>query len=76
MKWQPIETAPKNAAGEFFGPTILIYYVTDGLTWPAYWGPDRGSSEGAWHAADDDGEHIPFHTPDVTHWMPMLPSPE
>ena len=68
--WKPIDTAPKNEAGEFLGPTILIYYAADGLPWPAYWGPMDGAiAEGAWKGLDDDGRD--FHTPDVTHWMPL-----
>jgi hypothetical protein len=77
IEWQPIETAPKNEAGEFLGPTILIYYAADGLTWPAYWGPEKGSLvDGAWHVADDYGDDRPFNTPDVTHWAPMPNPPE
>lgn len=72
--WQPIETAPKNEAGEMMGPTILIFYDADGLPWPAYWGPCPGAhSEGAWIPCDDYQDR-PFNTPDVTHWMP-LPEP-
>ena len=74
MQWQPIETAPKNEAGEMLGPTILIYYDADGLPWPAYWGPCPGApAEGAWIPCDDSQDR-PFHTPDVNHWMP-LPTP-
>lgn len=72
IKWQPIETAPKNPAGEFLGPTILIFYKADGLPWPAYWGPmSNALAEGAWLSTDDTGE---FRTEDVTHWAP-LPEP-
>ncbi len=38
MEWQPIETAPKNEAGEMLGPTILIYYQADELPSPALGG--------------------------------------
>lgn len=69
--WQPIETAPKNDAGEMLGPTILIWYEADSLPWPAYWGPNMDAiAEGAWMI--DGG--APFDTALVTHWMP-LPEP-
>jgi len=74
MQWQPIETAPKNEAGEMLGPTILIHYEADGLPWPAYWGPcPDAHAEGAWLSCSDTDDR-PFNTPDVTHWMP-LPTP-
>ena len=77
MEWQPIETAPKNPAGEMLGPTILIYYDADGLPWPAYWGPCIGAlSEGSWILADPDASPSAFRTEDVTHWMPLPPAPE
>ena len=69
--WQPIETAPKNEAGEMMGPTILIYYDADELCWPAYWGPNpQAHAEGAWLSYDDGV----FDERCVTHWMPM-PAP-
>lgn len=72
--WKPISTAPKNEAGEFLGPTILIYYQADGLPWPAYWGPSSDSRiDGVWMCADDDAGE--FRTEDVTHWMPLPPAP-
>lgn len=68
--WRTIDSAPKNEAGEFLGPTILIYYAADGLPWPAYWGPSKDSRiDGAWMCCDDDADE--FHTPSVTHWMPL-----
>lgn len=71
--WQPIATAPKNPAGEMFGPTILIYYDVDGLSWPAYWGPcPDAPAEGIWLPCEDGR---PFDTPFVTHWMPLPPAP-
>ena len=74
-EWQPIETAPKNVAGEMLGPTILIYYEADGLPWPAYWGPCPGANaEGAWLSYNDMDDR-PFNTPDVTHWMPLPLAP-
>lgn len=74
--WQPISTAPKNEAGEFLGPTILIYCTADELPWPAYWGPCSGAhAEGAWHSADPSVEPSEFRTEDVTHWMPLPPAP-
>lgn len=68
--WQPIETAPKNEAGEMLGPTILIWYAEDKLPWPAYWGPCPGATaEGAWLSLDDDDRS--FEIECVTHWMPL-----
>lgn len=72
--WQPIETAPKNEAGEFLGPDILIYYTVNGLPWPAYWGPSADSRvDGAWISHDDDCRE--FSTEHVTHWMPLPAAP-
>ena len=66
-EWQPIDTAPKNDAGEMLGPTILIWYEADSLPWPAYWGPNMDAiAEGAWMI--DGG--APFDTALVTHWQP------
>lgn len=78
MNWQPISTAPKNKAGEFYGPTILILLVNDGLPWPAYWGPavkTDGGNAGAWFICDDkdDNEVAPQY---VSHWMPLPPRPD
>ncbi len=77
MNWNIIDTAPKNEAGEFIGPTILIFNQADLLPWPAYWGPSEGCLvEGAWIIADDAASVRLFNTPDVTHWMPLPTPPE
>ncbi len=73
-QWQPIETAPKNPAGEICGPTILVYNKHDGLTWPAFWGPHPNSpTEGVWLC----GSYEEFFADDaITHWMPLPPDPD
>ena len=73
-EWQPIETAPKNKAGEMVGPAILIYSTFDGFTWPTFWGAlPESETEGGWLCCDGDG-HFPEEC--VTHWMPLPPDPD
>jgi len=72
--WQPINTAPKNEAGQMFGPTILIYYRVDDLPWPSYWGPNLSApAEGCWLSCD---ENPPFDEDYVTHWQPLPSAPD
>ena len=78
MNWQPIETAPKNKAGEFWGPTILVWCDADNLPWPAYWAQAQktgDSDQGTWFLADGVGD-CEFRRSDITHWMPLPPKPE
>lgn len=74
MNWQPIETAPKNPEGKFYGPVILVFYTADGYPWPAYWGPGGPDNEGCWHVTD--GDPTEMESKCVTHWMPLPPPPE
>jgi hypothetical protein len=74
MKWQPIETAPKNPAGEFHGPIILIFYAADNLTWPAYWAEGK-NGDGTWFIAYDGSDNVECALSDVTHWMPLPEKP-
>ena len=77
MEWQPIETAPKNPEGKFWGPTILIFCTADNLPWPAYWGQackTNDATEGAWFIADD-GDNSELHLNDASHWMPLPARP-
>ena len=69
MEWQPIETAPKNDAGECYGPAILIWNDAAQLPFACFW----GASEGNW--IDAEGTNmVPHRINDITHWMP-LPEP-
>ena len=74
MKWQPIETAPKD------GTSILVYPPT----WKtkraaiAKWNPNRYAKnpKGYWER-DDDMQRVTISrgaTP--THWMPLPEPPE
>jgi hypothetical protein len=78
MNWQPIETAPKNPEGKFWGPTILVFCSADNFPWPAYWGQCNktgDATEGTWFCADGVGDDE-FDSRDVTHWMPLPNPPE
>lgn len=74
MKWLDIATAPKNPAGEFHGPTILIFNKADNLCWPAYWAQGKGG-DGTWFIANDDADNAECDVSDVTHWMPLPEKP-
>jgi hypothetical protein len=75
-EWQPIETAPKNPTGEFWGPTILVFCDADELPWPAYWGAGS-SGDGCWIIADNSGEpSSEIARENATHWMPITRPPE
>ena len=60
MKWQPIETAPKD------GTVVLAFTASEGrrAMWPAYYKEDSGD----WTQVSG-----PFIQP--THWMPMPEPP-
>jgi hypothetical protein len=76
-EWQPIETAPKNPEGKFYGPRILVYCTADGLPWPAYWGQaykTDDATNGTWYCCDDASDNNEFGVKDISHWMP-LPTP-
>lgn len=74
--WQPIETAPKNPAGTFVGPVVLVWCTADNLPWPAYWGPGGNDNAGCWTVADGGGDSSEMDEGDVTHWMPLPDPPE
>jgi hypothetical protein len=78
MNWKPIETAPKNPEGKFWGPIILVFCSADNFPWPAYWGQCNktgDATEGTWFCADGVGDDE-FDSRDVTHWMPLPNPPE
>lgn len=72
-EWQPIETAPKNPAGEFVGPVILVFCNADGYPWPAHWAEGR-QGDGVWMVVDDGRPCGEIWPQNATHWMP-LPEP-
>ncbi len=77
--WYPIESAPKNPAGKFYGPTILVFLTADGLPWPAYWGQackTDDATNGTWFMADDSSNNPEMGVEDVTHWMPLPEPPQ
>lgn len=75
MKWQPIETAPKD------GTEIIGVYVPTGpydadysiIEWDGkYW---VGKCDGYRAIEAQSDFRTEFHTPFVTHWMPLPPPP-
>ena len=85
MKWQPIETAPKN------GRTILLGYYNRAGSWRTVRGqwmseeyinenwdnPDDADAIFGWYETSEEAEDAPSAwkiTP--THWMPTPPPPE
>ena len=77
MEWQPIETAPRNPEGKFYGPVILVWNSADNMPWPASWQQaikTDDATEGAWFVCDDASADPEIASKYVTHWMP-LPAP-
>lgn len=75
MKWQPIETVPKD------GTCILVFFKQHGpLT--VYWADTDGNSDSEYACwVVDDFKHGPYRVrgymeEDCTHWMPLPPKPE
>ena len=62
MKWEPIETAPKD------GVSILTYPHYRVTSWDSYLG---GFSK--WSCREDAAILL---RPPATHWMPLPPPPE
>lgn len=72
-QWRPIETAPKNPAGELWGPLFLAYQ--EGCAAEVFccmWGlrPGKGDVDLCWTAVSDSD----CLEADPTHWRP-LPAP-
>lgn len=72
MKWQPIETAPRD------GTEILGIYLCSGFADYSIvrWinGDWRGFCDGEHSVRSQSGSETNYHEPFLTHWMP-LPSP-
>ena len=71
--WQPMDTAPKNAYGEFYGPMIMVWCSADDRPWPAQYclGTD---GEPCWCIPNDHAakpEHNEISERDVIAWMPI-----
>jgi len=70
--WLPIETAPRNPEGKFFGPVILVWCIADKLPWPAQFAEGGPDNEGCWRVIDEGrsvGSEI--YQSDASHWMPI-----
>ena len=63
MKWQPIETAPKD------GTWVLAYWPTMSITLYPKVAFNMGDEYG-WETPDDYGQIFP------THWMPLPEPPQ
>ena len=72
--WQPMETAPKNEYGTFFGPVILIWCIGDGRPWPACWRSGGPDNAGCWGIVDDFSppEQNEIFPDDAAAWMPIV----
>lgn len=72
MRWQPIETVPKD------GSSILVYFKSAALgVQQVFWHDIHNLGDGIWCV--DDNKHGPYALRgycdgDDTHWMP-LPAP-
>jgi hypothetical protein len=73
-QWRPMGTAPLNAYGQAYGPTVLVWCEADNTPWPAYYDPghkwvhrDVGP---AWVIPDQDPAIAPE---DAVAWMPIEP---
>lgn len=73
-EWQPIETAPRNPAGELYGPRLVLWHSEEPFMVIGRW-----LSDGEWLPDDtttDAGywrEECMGHEIKPTHWM--LPEP-
>lgn len=70
-EWQPIDTAPKNAPGESYGPWLLVFNKYDYGIYQARW-ECRGETKG-WYAKNNPNS---FFSHNVTHWMDRPVNPE
>lgn len=74
--WQPIETAPKNAAGAGTGPWILVWNGWNSSVIQVCWSFRPGSLGkliGYWHSKLSNSE-LPTNA-QIKHWMPMPAKP-
>lgn len=76
MDWRPIETAPKNPEGEFYGPVVLIWCTADNTPWPASWGPGGPDNKGCWVIEDGGRQANEIYPDDASHWFPITPPEE
>lgn len=73
-QWHPMTSAPLNAYGEAFGPTVQIWCDADALPWPAYYEPSHDWKHGdvgpAWVIPDQDPAIAPE---DAVAWAWITP---
>lgn len=75
-KWQPIETAPKNPAGQMHGPDVLVWEGEYRQIHTAYWGSHfyQGAIVDGWVCKLTGPFRREATRRGITHWMP-LPAP-
>ena len=74
--WQPISTAPKNPAGEFYGPPVLIWDKATALPWPAQWAQGGPDNTGCWRILNEyatDPKEVEIWPEDALKWQPIQP---
>jgi hypothetical protein len=72
--WLSIETAPKNSAGRFYGPLVLIWDTATDQPWPAQWGAGGPDNAGCWIIPNDHAvnpEHNEIWPEKAAAWMPI-----
>jgi hypothetical protein len=73
MDWQPIETAPRNPAGEVSGPPILLWNEYNRKIYHGFWttciSNERLTTGWAIWSSVDVKHPIDFQKR-ITHWMP------
>lgn len=75
MKWEPIETAPKDQDILLYGWDQMLVGYWEPSTAPdlvAHDGHRWAGSEWCWKAVEGGT----LHKDAVTHWMPLPPAPE
>jgi hypothetical protein len=73
MKWQPIETAPKDGTPVIVGIAGLKNSVGEAYWWEGY--DDCGLNGSGWQTWDGANHTRTVYTTQPTHWMPFPEEP-
>ena len=73
INWQPIETAPKNAAGARSGPMVLVWDTYHGCAWTAKWTTDLDGDviRTGWWTIAPRRQLLLLTSESITHWADL-----